>query len=145
MEAEARAQMSILAIAAVLIVFGILAGFSIGQPFLLLGIGLLILYPCRLRRRVFWPLLIGLVAFLTGMTLVTPMWCTAVSIPGGPSQTVCTNVLGFTWSGAGLYNPPPEARVLAALVGLIAGLVATLAMSAALTVGAVRTPAGKPR
>jgi hypothetical protein len=78
----------------------------------------------RSRRRTYWPLLAGLVAFLVGTALVTPMWCSASGVAGGSSETVCTSLIGLTWSGSGVYNPPPEARNLAIGVGLVAGAVA---------------------
>ena len=116
--------MTTLAIALVLVVFGFLTGFSIGAPFFYLGLGLLILQPFRSRRRVYWPLLVGLVALLVGTALVTPMWCTASGVVGGSSETMCTSLIGLTWSGGGVYNPPPEARNLAIGVGLVAGAAA---------------------
>ena len=126
--------MTALAIALVLVVFGFLTGFSIGAPFFYLGLGLLILHPFRLHRRVYWPLLAGLVAFLVGTALLTPMWCTASGVVGGSSATVCSSIIGLTWSGSGVYNPPPEARNLAIAVGLAAGAVALIATWMVLTV-----------
>jgi hypothetical protein len=118
--------MTTLAIALVLLVFGFLTGFSIGAPFFILGLGLLILHPFRSHRRVYWPVLVGLVAFLAGTALVIPMWCTASGVPGGGSATVCSSIIGMTWSGSGVYNPPPEARNLAIAVGIGAGAVALI-------------------
>jgi hypothetical protein len=125
--------MTTLAIALVLVVFGFLTGFSIGAPFFILGIGLLILHPFRSRRRMYWSLLVGLVAFLAGTALVMPMRCTASGVVGGSSETVCTSLIGMTWSASGVYNPPPEARNLAIGVGLVGGAVAAITTWTVLT------------
>ena len=57
---------------------------------------------------------------------VVPFRCTAVAQIGGPSETVCTSLIGLTWSGPSIYNPPPEARVLALATGLVVGIVASV-------------------
>jgi hypothetical protein len=112
--------------ALVLVVFGFITGFSIGPPFLLLGLAMLLLGPLRRWPRLFWPLLLGFVAFLAGVIAVVPITCTATEALGEASQTVCTSLLGPTWSGSGLYNPPPEAFDLALVVGLAAGAAAAI-------------------
>lgn len=100
--------MSYWVLVAALVVFGFLTGFSIGMPFLLLGIVLAVLAPCRHRRSVFWPPVLAVPALVAGYLLVAPLGCTATTTsPGGRAEvrTVCTNVVGVDYSGFGNYNP----------------------------------------
>jgi hypothetical protein len=129
--------------AVVLVVFGFITGFSIGPPFLLLGLAMLVLGPLRRWPRLFWPSLVGFFAFLVGVIAVIPMTCTATEAIGGASYTVCTSLVGPTWSGSGLYNPPPEAFQLALAVGLAAAALALIATFGWLTVRR-RGQAGPP-
>ncbi|HEX7948905.1 MAG TPA: hypothetical protein VF494_01045 [Candidatus Limnocylindrales bacterium] len=115
--------MSYWLLALLLVGFGIVTSFSIGPPFLLLGLVMLVLGPFRTRARLFWPALLGSVAFVLVAFLVTPFSCEATSTIGGGSYTVCRSVIGPTWSGPGIYNPPPEASWLAILAGLGVGVV----------------------
>lgn len=116
-----------------LIVFGALTGFSIGIPFLVVGLALVFLAPFRGRTRVFVSVLVGVVAFFAGFILIAPMGCTSTMTvtesPGGgrgevsPQRTVCDNILGIDYSGTGLYNPPLWPATLAGLV--VAGVATT--------------------
>lgn len=119
--------------AVLLTAFGFVTGFSIGAPFLLVGLAMLILGPIRRRPRLFWPPLVGVVAFVIGTALMIPLSCSATSEVGGISSTVCTSIFGPTWSGTGLYNPPPEAFALAFRVGTAAAVGAAAATLAWLT------------
>lgn len=119
--------------ALLLTAFGFITGFSIGPPFLLVGLAMLVLGPFRGRPRLFWPPLVGVVAFVVGVALVIPLSCVATSESGGVSSTVCTSILGPTWSGTGLYNPPPEAFALAFRVGIAAAVGAACGTLAWLT------------
>src|SRR6478672_7956041 len=92
--------------ALVLTGFGFLAGFSIGPPFFVVGVAMLVLGPFRRWPRFFAPALVGVVAFVVAAVLMVPLSCTATSENGGISTTVCSSILGATWSGTGLYNPP---------------------------------------
>ena len=112
--------------ALLLVAFGFVTGFSIGPPFLLVGLAMLVLGPLRRWPRLFWPSLVGVVAFTLGVILVVPLYCTATAGVGGVSHTVCSSILGPTWSGSGVYNPPPEAFALALRAGLAAGVVAAI-------------------
>jgi hypothetical protein len=113
-------------LALALVVFGLLSALSIGAPFLGLGLAMLILGPFRARQRVFWPLFNGVLVFVVVVVLAIPLGCEATSTNGGDSYTVCRSILGPTWSGHGLYNPPPEAFNL----GLGAGAAAAAAAAA---------------
>ena len=112
-----------------LVAFGSLAIFSIGAPFLLLGLTLAVLAPFRTRPRVFWPVVLGLVGLIAGYILVAPLSCTATvsgsAKVGGapptiaqPSRTSCSSPIGIQYRGGDSYNPPLWPGLLA---GLAAG------------------------
>jgi hypothetical protein len=105
-----------------LILFGLAGFLTIGVPFLLFGVALALLWPYRERKpRVFWPALIGLLAFIAGYILVTPLGCTGITtIPAGAGHTSCSNALGIDYSGGEGYNAP---LLPAVLVGLALALV----------------------
>jgi hypothetical protein len=118
------------ALVAVLATVGLLGVLTIGAPFLLLGVVLAVVGPHRHRRAVFWPVVVGVVAFVGGFVLIAPVGCTATShaSSAGAStggQTTCTNVVGIDYSGVGLYRP-------SLIPALLAGL-ASCAVAAALT------------
>ena len=119
--------------ALLLVAFGFIAGFSIGPPFLLVGLAMLVLGPLRRRPRLFWPPLVGVLAFILGFSLVVPLSCTATAEVGQVSQTVCASLLGSSWSGTGIYNPPPEAYASAFRVGVAAALGTAIVTLVALT------------
>jgi hypothetical protein len=121
-------------LALVITVFGFLTGFSIGAPFLLLGLALLVLGPFRRRPRVFWPSLVAVAAFVVTVALLIPLSCEATSESGGGSSTVCRSIAGPTWSGTGLYNPPREAYQMPVRAGALIAIGAALATLAWLTI-----------
>ena len=108
-------------IAVALVVFGFLGGFSIGGPFLMLGLAMLALGPFHHRPRLFWPVIAGVVAFSAGYWAVTPLVCTTTAHLGEEASTACTNLLGISYAGGPDYNPP---LVPARIAGLAAGLAA---------------------
>lgn len=127
------------AIAVLLIAFGTLTGFSIGLPFLFLGLALVFLAPFRQREGIFVSALVAVVAFFVGFALVAPLGCTVAervvversSHTGTPpppqrGHTSCTNVIGVDYSGPGTYNPPLWPAALAgAVLATMAGGVAS--------------------
>jgi hypothetical protein len=115
-------------------------GVSIRPPVFVVGVARLLRGPVRVRPRLFLPALIGVIAFLVGVVLVIPLYCVATSDVGGVSTTVCSSILGPTWSRTGLYNPPPAAFDLAVRDGVVAGVVAAIATLAGLTFRARRRP-----
>jgi hypothetical protein len=129
-------------LALVLTVFGFLTGFSIGAPFLLLGLALLVLGPLRRRPRIFWPALVAVTAFVLTVALLIPLSCVATSEAGGGSSTVCTSIAGPTWSGTGIYNPPREAYQMPVRYGTVVAIGAALTTLALLTVRQRRGPSG---
>jgi len=115
------------AMTAALIAFGMIAIFSIGAPFLLLGVMLAVLSPWRDRRGVLWTGFAVVFGFVLGYVLVAPLSCTGTSVAtAGDSMTKmftsCSNVLGIPYEGTGNYNP-------SLLPGVLAGI--TLAILAA--------------
>jgi hypothetical protein len=110
--------------AVALVAFGFLGGFSIGGPFLMLGLAMLVVGPFRQRPLVFWPVIAGVVAFNVGYWAVTPLVCTTTAQLGGDASTVCTNLLGIRYAGGAEYNPslvPARIAGLAAAVTAAAG------------------------
>jgi hypothetical protein len=108
------------ALVVVLIGFGILAIFSIGAPFLLMGLMLAILSPWRDRRGVIWTGFAAVFGFVLGYVLVAPFSCTGTSVAtAGDSMgrmfTTCSNVLGIPYEGTGNYNPSLLPAFLAGL------------------------------
>lgn len=101
-----------------LIAFGVITGFSIGIPFLLLGLALALLAPVRQRAAVFWPVLAGVAAFVVAYVLVSPLGCSSWTRDSSPPFTSCTNAIGIEYSGWGDYEP---SHVPALLAGLAAG------------------------
>jgi hypothetical protein len=118
-------------VAVLLVGFGFLGIFSIGAPFLLTGIAMMVVSPWRNRREVLWPALVGVWAFVLGYLLVAPLVCTSTAIAvtaGSPvpqSHTTCTNILGIDYSGTGIYNPSLVPAVLAGVAAGAAGALAT--------------------
>src|SRR5947208_3149953 len=109
-----------------LIIFGFLTGFSIGQPFLLVGLTLLVLRPFRKRPLIFIPTLAAVIAYNLGYWAVAPITCVAGSATSGASTTVCSSLIGLRYSGEGIYNP---SLLPAVGVGLLAaGLTALVAV-----------------
>lgn len=113
--------------------FGVLGGFSIGAPFFLIGATLLVLGPIRRRERIFAPALLGVIGFAVATFLLVPFACSATSTVEGGSVTVCTSLAGATWTGAGLYNPPPEAFAAAGMTGMAVGGTTAILTAAWLT------------
>lgn len=114
--------------AGILILFGVITGFSIGLPFLFLGQVLAVLYPVR-GKPVFWAVIFGYLAFWAGFILVTPLSCTATAVSQvgsfrnsfeGPGHVICSNLLGIDYSGPMGYSPP---RRFAFAAGLGSGSV----------------------
>jgi hypothetical protein len=88
-----------------LIAFGIVGAMSIGLPFLLIGLAMLVLSPIRHRPLAFWPIFLGFASFNLASLLIEPFYCSATSVGGGSSQTTCSSLTGIPWpadaAGAG--------------------------------------------
>jgi ABC-type uncharacterized transport system permease subunit len=111
-----------------LIVLGFIAALSIGQPFLMLGLAMLVLSPFRTRPLIFWPPLLVVVAYNLAYFAVAPFSCTASSFNGAPSTTVCSSLIGIQYAGDANYNPSllPAIAVglaVAALTGVVSYVV----------------------
>jgi hypothetical protein len=103
---------------------GFVAILSIGAPFFLTGIAMLVVSPWRARKDVLWPVVAAPWAFTVTYVLLAPLSCTGTAYPDGEARsfTECTNVLGIDYSGGGAYNPPLLPAFLAGLI--TAGLAA---------------------
>jgi hypothetical protein len=94
--------------------FGVVAMFSIGLPFVILGLGMIALWPLRSRRNVFTSLVLGLFAFVLVGVLVAPGGCTATATASGTGGAVtCTNLLGIDYAGTVPYSAPLWPALLA--------------------------------
>jgi hypothetical protein len=110
-----------LAVAVVLVAFGVLAILTIGAPFLLTGLLMLALFGHRSRSDVMVPVLLWPWVFTFVYVLLGPLECTTTPSESageapGPSSTSCTNVLGIDYSGPVPYSAP----LLPALLGAAA-------------------------
>ncbi|MEX2136986.1 MAG: hypothetical protein WEB29_08590 [Chloroflexota bacterium] len=108
-----------------LIVFGFLGSWSIGQPFLLVGLAMLVLGVFRHRPLVFWPPMLAVIAYNIVYWAVAPFWCATSEAIGGTSRTVCRSLIGLRFEGEGIYNPSlmpaiVAGHVVAALVLVVA-------------------------
>ena len=110
-----------------LIAFGVVAMFSIGRPFLLVGLAMLILGPLRRRPVLFWPPLAAVIAYNVGYWAVAPLYCTATEAAGGTSTTTCSSLIGIGYSGSGIYNPSLDPANQAGLVLAAIAFVVVLA------------------
>ena len=110
-----------------LIVFGFLGSFSIGRPFLLVGLAMLVLGVFRNRPMVFWPPMLAVIAYNIVYWAVAPFSCSASETVGGTSHTVCSSLIGLRFEGQGNYNPSLTPATLAGL--LLAGLVLVVAFA----------------
>jgi hypothetical protein len=110
-----------------LIAFGVVAMFSIGRPFLLVGLAMLILGPLRRRPVLFWPPLAAVIAYNVGYWAVAPLTCTATEAAGGTSTTTCSSLIGIGYSGSGIYNPSLDPANQAGLVLAVIAFVVVLA------------------
>jgi len=98
------------AIVVALILFGWLAIFSIGAPFLLLGVMLAVLFPWRTRRGTLTTGMAAVLGLVVGYVFVVPLACTstAVSVVGEVQSkvtTTCSNLLSIRYEGSETYNP----------------------------------------
>jgi hypothetical protein len=115
------------------IVIGFLGMLSIGRPFLLVGLAMLLLGPLRRRPAVFWPPLAAVIAWNVGFLAFAPMTCTTTetigvgSSEGGEPTTVCSSLTGIAYSGRGLFNPSLEPANQAAWVFAAVSFVVVLA------------------
>jgi hypothetical protein len=115
-------------VAVACIAFGLLASPStIGAPFVVTGVAMMALWPIRRRVRVFWPALVGVIAFSAVLLLVAPSaGCerTGILSPAGVEEeehSTCSSLIGIHYSGAGEYEP---SVLPAALAGLGVGAAA---------------------
>jgi len=126
-------------ITVVLIAFGTLGLLSIGFPFLLLGIALAIVSQRRHETGLVAGVVAAAVGFSVGYILIAPLTCSTSASSADPVEhTVCSNILGIDYSGAGSYDP----SLLPALIaGLVVALLAALgARWLARRLAARRTP-----
>ena len=114
------------ALALGLVLFGIAGLLSIGAPFLLTGLAMLVCFPWRRRQDILWPALASVWGLTLGYILVAPLGCTtSARAVGGVTSgggTTCIGLL-FDYSGGPSYNAP---LLPAFLVGLASAAAAAL-------------------
>jgi hypothetical protein len=102
-----------------LIVFGSLAGFSIGQPFFLVGLAMFLLGAFRHRPLVFWPPLLAVIAYDVVYWALAPFGCSITIDAAGADQASCTSLAGLRYVGDGDGFPSLTPAVTAALLGAL--------------------------
>jgi len=111
------------AVVVVLVAFGTVTGFSVGLPFLLIGLTLAVMGPFRKRAVVFWPVVIAVLAFTGGFGAVAPISCSTTSFRAAAgraaSNTTCTNLLGIDYSGPGTDNPSLMPALTSGLIAAV--------------------------
>jgi hypothetical protein len=116
-------------VAVALIIFGVAGLFSIGAPFLLTGLVMLICFPWRRRRGILWPAIAGVWGFTLGYVLIAPLGCTQkVSLTRALTSTAATttcNGVFFDYSGGASYSPPLLPAVLVG-IAVAVGFVVTV-------------------
>jgi hypothetical protein len=121
------------AMVAVLIAFGTIAIFSIGAPFLLLGLMFAVLSPWRHRRGVIWAGVGVVFGFVLGYVLVAPLGCHGSTFLGVDGAIIrdtvrCTNLLGIRYEGTGNYNPSLLPALLAGISLAVVAFVTALVL-----------------
>jgi hypothetical protein len=132
-------------LALALLAFGVAGLFSIGAPFLLTGLAMLVAFPWRRRPAVVWPAIAGVWGFTIGYVLVAPLGCTSTSVPAlvaepvpvGRVITRCNGVF-FDYVGGATYRAPLlPATIVAIAAALVTAVVARVLISSR---GAEGTP-----
>jgi hypothetical protein len=108
------------ALSLILVVFGFITGFTIGQPLLLIGLAMLLLGAFRHRPLVFWPAMLAVIAYNITYWAIAPLGCMWTITSDGVGRTVCSNLLGLPYQGEGIYNPSLRPAVAAGLVVAVA-------------------------
>lgn len=89
-----------------LVAFGIAGSMTIGRPFLIVGVAMLLLGPLRHRGGWFWPPMLAVIAYNVTFWAISPLYCTAISLPDGAGSTSCSSLIGIGWpaTAGGLSN-----------------------------------------
>ena len=111
---------------------GVLGALSIGGPFLLVGLALVVLWPLRRRPAWFWSPLMAIIAYNIGYWATAPLSCVASATTApdgvtGEGVTICTSLLGTRFTGTGFYQPPSEPAIWAGL--FLAGIAFILTLA----------------
>jgi hypothetical protein len=107
-----------------LISFGIVGAMSIGRPFLMIGVAMLLLGRVRRRTLLFWPPMLGLIAYNIAYWAIAPYSCSITGTVGGDlSAAICTSPVGIRWPDdpSGL-NVAPVASAISTGIALLVGI-----------------------
>jgi hypothetical protein len=124
-------------LAVVLIIFGYAGLFSVGAPFLLTGLVMLICFPWRRRRGILWPAIAAVWGFTLGYVLIAPLGCSQtggvplIQAASAAARTTCNGAF-FDYSGGASFNPP---LLPAVLVGIAVAGGTALAVRALILTG----------
>lgn len=135
-------------LAVALVLFGFAGLFSIGAPFLLTGLVMLVCFPWRHRRQILWPAIAGVWGCTVGYIFVAPIGCTESGTSEGltlgfvstATTTTCNGVF-FDYSGGASYNAP---LLPAFLVGVFVAVVSAIAVKTLLLRDSRRPPSAVP-
>lgn len=111
-----------------LIVFGTLGLMTIGLPFLMIGLAMLLLGRMRHRTLAYWPIMLGLIASNIAFWLTIPFYCSASStVGGGSSAATCSSLIGIPWpDDATGMNVTPAAFGISFGLAIVVGIVAAV-------------------
>jgi hypothetical protein len=98
---------------------------SIGLPFLMIGLAMLLLGRLRHRTLVYRPIMLGLIAYNIAFWLTIPFYCSSSSTPdGGSSAATCSSLIGIPWpDDATGMNVTPAAFGIAFAIAVVVGIV----------------------
>ena len=108
-----------------LIAFGTLGLMTIGLPFLMIGLAMLLLGRIRHRALAYWPIMLGLIAYNIAFWLTIPFYCSASSTPDGlSSAATCSSLTGIPWpDDATGMNVTPAAFGISFGFAVVVGIV----------------------
>jgi hypothetical protein len=126
-----------------LIVFGTLGLMTIGLPFLMIGVAMLLLGRFRHRAMIYWPIMAGLIASNIAFWLTIPFYCSASSTPvGGSSAATCSSLISIPWpDDATGMNVTPAAFGIVSSFAIVVGIVTAVVVLSWLWMDRERTGA----
>jgi hypothetical protein len=126
-----------------LIAFGTLGLMSIGLPFLMIGLAMLLLGRVRHRTLVYWPIMLGLIAYNVALWAIMPAYCSASFTPvGGSSAATCSSLIGIPWpDDATGMNVTPAAFEISNIIAVVVGLAVVAIVVSWLYIERMKRPA----
>jgi hypothetical protein len=124
-----------------LIAFGTLGLMTIGLPFLMIGVAMLLLGRVRHRAIIYWPIMAGLIGSNIAFWLTIPFYCSASStVVGGSSAATCSSLIGIPWpDDATGMNVTPAAFGIVSSFAIVVGIVTAVVVLSWLWIDRERT------